>query len=133
MRGLRQDIQARILRRALYRAAAYLRGQVRQAAPVRTGRMRRAVMAQTTRSVDRTTVVASVGIKPGTPARRYFHLVEKGTRPRRTRTGASKGQMPAQPFILPTAEAQAPAVRAIIAREVQVEIHKAVRQGAYRK
>lgn len=43
----------------------------------------------------------------------HFHLVERGTGPRQTETGASRGSMPANPFLQKAGEGQSATAAAI--------------------
>jgi hypothetical protein len=60
------------------------------------------------------------------------HLIEKGTRQRRTKNGANRGIMPARPHLLPAWTQHAPSLPQEIGRLLWAEIAKVAQRVAKR-
>lgn len=84
-------------RRASLEYAREVRDDLRAATPVLTGNLRRATKHKSTQGGGAKVFVDKSG---GGSGRGYhWHLLERGTKARRTKKGASRGAMPAQPYI----------------------------------
>lgn len=101
----------------------------------RPGNLKRSLAVSRGRRVrryPRGNILAILG--PQWPLGAHGHLVEFGTKQRRTKTGASRGRMPARPFLEPAfhgriREARAK-IRQVFGKEIAREWDKHIRKGA---
>jgi HK97 gp10 family phage protein len=104
-RKLPENISHRILQTAHSKAARPMVRTMRDLAPVRNGTLRDSIGVVRS-TLRRANNLGEIGIGPRLGRRGGFHghLVEFGTRPRRTKKGAYRGRMRKQPFVLPAFE-----------------------------
>lgn len=98
------------------------RDKLRSSAPDRTGKVRKAVKARTTRSGGGAVFVD----KRRAP---HFYFVEAGTKKRRTKKGANRGSVDARPWIKPWREKARARVRTDVMEPLVAELKRAILQG----
>lgn len=97
---LPEKMEGRVLRNATNAAARVVAREARAHVPVAEGDLKKSITARSVRTrKGEKAVAAVVGFKK--PHSGKAHLVEYGTGPRETSSGASRGAMPAQPFMRP--------------------------------
>lgn len=131
LRRLRQfgpKVERRAIRKALKAASAVILKRAKQLAPKRTGGLRRALAVSRGRRLKRYPdggFLAVVG--PAWFGGQHGHLVERGTTARKFK-GASRGRMPAQPFLKPAYAEKIDAARDKLRTVIKTEVEKAGRQ-----
>lgn len=94
--GVAPRVANNILRGYVADYARLLRDRIKVGAPVgETGNLKKSVSARTSRG-SRSVIGALVYTKPGGE---HWHLIEYGTQPRKTSTGANRGSVKANPFV----------------------------------
>lgn len=107
--------QRKVVRPAFLAGARFLRKAVRLAAPIGpTRNLSRGVTIEAPRFFDAANPSVEVGWKRGRAGGSHAHLVEKGTKERRTRTGANRGAARANPFFEQAIEAASLAAFGVI-------------------
>ena len=127
LKELPDNIGRNVLRRAVSAAAAVVRDQARQNAPVDTGEMKRDIMTKRERTQNNLSARYSVFVRTGKKSRMagakrnverdsfYWRFVEFGT-----------SKMAAQPFMRPAWQQQQGAAAALIVETLKTEIPKEV-------
>lgn len=106
LESLATDVRERIMREALLAAGEPIRQEAQARAPRSTGRLSADMVVAAS---DRYGGSARVG--PGGDGW-YGRFIERGTRDRRTRAGAGRGRLRAQPFLEPAMRAREAVARA---------------------
>ena len=94
---------------------------------VKGGTLRRSI---TTMKLKSTSKLAKVGVswRKGKASRTdafYGIMLEKGTRPRRTKAGVRTGTGPARPFLIPAFDSK----REQVARQIKIELSRLLRKA----
>lgn len=116
-----------ITRRATAGIAADVRKDVRQKAPKRTGDLKRSIKSKRDRAPKgKASASVYVDRSGGKSGRGYhWHLVEFGAR---------GGEMPAQPFVVPTVEQWRPKIPSLyrerVGKELERELEKRAKKAA---
>lgn len=104
MRGLPSQVQHNILLSIHKEAAKPLVEAAQSLAPVKKGLLKKSIGTASGGSIKRTGEIGLVTVGPrrkGGYQGFHGHLVERGTKERRTKSGESRGVMPATPFMEP--------------------------------
>lgn len=118
-------VAKKIMRPAIRKASKPLAAECKATAPVGpTGNLKASfkVRAMKMRGRRRKNSVGIVITSPGSGKAPHAHLVEKGTKPRRTKSGKSTGTMPENPFMQRTAEKTFPTVVQIFTSELATRL-----------
>lgn len=99
--GLPNHLQKGAILEAVTKASELFESALISGAPVGpTGNYRRSIVSRVTVRAGGNVVVGLAG--PSWPLGPHAHLIEYGTKERRTRTGKSTGKMPAFPYVFQT-------------------------------
>lgn len=112
-------------RKALYAGGVVIRARAREFCPVKSGRLRKAIVIKRHRGKPDLTHV-SVGIDYKKV--RYGHLVEYGSPGRETKAGKATGAMPPRPFMRPAFEATKDEVVSAIQKKTIEAVYEEVRR-----
>lgn len=100
--ALEDALREHLSRQAIEAGAQMLVPPIREAAPRgRTGNLKKSV-GYVIRNYEGGVIVAVIG--PQVPAGAHGPIVEDGTKRRETSRGFNRGEMPANPFVVPTFE-----------------------------
>lgn len=134
LKALGPTLERRIIRQALKAGGAQILKRAKQLAPKgKTGNLRRSLAVSRGRRIRKYphgNLVAILG--PSWPLGAHGHLIEKGTRLRKTKDGASRGRMPAQPFMGPAFEGRKERALRVLREKIRQGIKRElakVRQG----
>lgn len=116
------SVRGSVLRRAVEVGAEPIAEEMRRLVPVRRGGLRNSIGTRI-RDEGPDVAVADIGPLRGPKGGgAHAHLVEFGTGPRQTDTGAYRGEMPAQPFMRPAAHNK----RSEAVRRLQSELRRGI-------
>ena len=127
LKSLGPKLETRVMARALKAGAGETLKAAKRLAPRgKTGNLRKSLAVSRGRRVRRygRRLVAVVG--PAWPEGAHGHLIERGTRRRRTKTGADRGIMPARPFLEPAYDATKTAAVAKVKQKIRQGIEREV-------
>lgn len=130
LRDLPEQIRQKALGTGVMAGALVIRNDARRRAPVRRGQLRDSVVHKRRKTTNKYDIGASVGIKRGTPARRYAHLVEFGRSATVVKsTGRPVGPVAPRPFLRPAADSNDAAVLEAVRASVTKRLDKLVPNG----
>jgi HK97 gp10 family phage protein len=115
---------AEILKEAKRRAPRSRRKHASDLGGFQAGLLRRSLAVSKGRRIRRYRGVLVAVVGPAWPWGAHGHLVEHGTRHRKTRAGHSRGSMPATPFLEPAFHAKIQAARRRIREKLATGIER---------
>jgi HK97 gp10 family phage protein len=126
LKGVMPREARNIMRRTTFKVAGVVRQEIRDKAPVLTGNLKRSIKAKRDRGTKNTfSSTVYVDRSGGRSGRGYhWHLVEFGAR---------GGEMPAQPFVVPTIEAFRPKANQMFSAEFGPQFEKELAKRAKKK
>lgn len=136
LRMMGSKVERKVMRKSLKAGAGVILRAAKALAPVgRTKNLKKSMAISRgvrIRKYPHGTMMAVLG--PGWPLGAHGPIVEEGTKMRRTRSGASRGRMPAMPFLAPAVAAQTAAatarVRSEVAKGIEKEIERKIARTA---
>lgn len=102
--------------------AASVRNDLRQAAPVRAGKLKGAIKSKSTKA-------GGAKVYAAKPEGAHAHIVRKGTKDRKTKAGANRGAMPANARMQAVLDAAPERFRSEVGTRVIADIKKQVEKG----
>lgn len=153
------EVPRTAIRRALYAGAVLIRDDARRRVPVRTGALKRSIIAQTDRTQEKSgqykgyvSIKSNAFTRRGTgrvklskkePGQRkyakgeiyprnYAHLVEFGTQPHKAGPRNHPGSKP-QPFMRPALDENIAAIERVFAATIEKEVRRIAEKKAGRK
>jgi HK97 gp10 family phage protein len=127
-----QGFRSKALLHAVTQGGEIVKREASARAPVRkSGRGGRLRDSMAVVKLKSTSKLAKVGVswRKGRAARTgafYGIMVEKGTKPRSKKDGASTGTMPSRPFLIPAYDSK----RTEVARQIKIELSRLLRKAA---
>lgn len=109
----------RVMRKGVNAGAQLVLKAARRLAPVDEGGLKKSLRKKSGRFFNDATSYMDV-----IPAAPHAHLVEFGTVERETKTGASRGVMPAQPFMRPALDENVDAVVFVMRGKMETDLPK---------
>ncbi len=127
---LELHVRTKIVKDVLSSVSRTLVSAIKGAAPVRTtnprskrppGNLRKSIGYKNWK-VGGNAGASFVYVGPKWPLGAHGHLVEDGTKPRRTKRGVFRGVMPKHPFVTPAYEARRSSIESAIATKLKLAI-----------
>ena len=127
LNAMSKGFRSKALLHAVTQGGEIVEREAKARAPVRKGTLRDSI---TTVKLKSTNKLAKVGVswrkgKASRTAAFYGIMIEKGTKPRRTKAGVRTGTGPARPFLIPAFDSK----REQVARQIKIELSRLLRKA----